>query len=219
MDNIPSPIEKFPNLEYLFIKLREYKKQHFEIFKLIQGETNDNIYHLDMFLKPVLKRSLDLTEALIILVDKWHYTISGSLLRMQIDNLLRVNYIFQRKDNDKLLLQFFREDSFRKLKHIDGKRVTDKLLIEFAKNRYPWIEAVYEETSKFIHLSTKHFYATLVNIDKSTRTMTEHFSVGFDNWPEHSLKEMLSAYNHATDSLLNLMKDWLSFKNKKLNNK
>jgi hypothetical protein len=208
-----SPQEKFSELNQLFNKLEYLKKIHFEIYGLLQGDLNDNIYHLDMFLKPVLKRSLDLTDSFSILVNKWHYSISGAILRMQLDNLLRVYYVFQRKDNDRLFIDFLREGSFRLLKHTNGQRVTDRLLIEIAKPNYPWIENVYKETSNFIHLSTKHFLATIIDMDTQKRTIEEFFGIGFFNWPEFSIIEEMSAYIQTTNSLLDLMKKWINLKN------
>lgn len=217
MTNSKTPREKFIKLNSLFEQLENLKKRHFDIFYMLQGNSNDDIYHLDMFLKPVLKRSLDLTDSFSILVNKWHYSISGSILRMQIDNLLRVFYVFQRKDNDKIFIEFLRTGSFRFLKHTDNKKITDKLLIEVASKNYPWIEKVYIETSKFIHLSTKHFFATIINMDKSERTMEEYFGVGFFYWPEFSIFEEMSAFIHTTNSLLELMMGWINIKRQKKN--
>lgn len=205
--------EYFPELSQLFTELECLKKTHFDVFRLLQGDVNDDIYLLDMFLKPVLKRSLDLTDSFSILVKKWHYSISGAILRMQLDNLLRIYYVFQRNDNDMLFLGFLREGSFRTLKHTNGQKVTDRLLIEIAKPNYPWIEKVYKETSNFIHLSTKHFHATIIKTDKSDRTIEEYFGVGFFNWPEFSINEVMSAYIKTTTSVLDLMKEWIKLKN------
>ena len=145
------PFSKYPILKDKLILLENQKNEHFKLYELSCSANHNNIYITDFFIKIVLKRSLDLLDSFILLIKHWHHNISGSLLRMQIDNLIRIDYLSYRSD-ELFTKEFLRGKSFRELKHTDGKRITDQLLIDLCKKRYPWLQKIYTETSKFIHL-------------------------------------------------------------------
>ena len=49
----------------------------------------------------------------------------------------------------------------RKLKDRDGKLMIDSYLVDKMVQDYPWVRTVYEEGSRYIHLSDKHIFSAL----------------------------------------------------------
>jgi len=208
MDNNKTPFEVYVKL----IKNRDYlenlKILHNELFIKTREADNNKIYITDFFIHAVLKRSLDLLDSFLILINNWHYMTAGAILRMQIDNLLRIFYISKRNDSD-FLKEFMKGKSFRDLKHTDNNKITDALLVKIAKNKYPWIEDVYKETSKFIHLSSKHYHTNIISMNDEERSEITFFDVGNRNCPEDVLYTILEAFEYSTDAILNIVKGWI----------
>lgn len=125
-----------------------------------------------------------------------------------MDNLLRLHYITIRNDAE-FHKEFSSGKSFKDINHLDGNKLTDFLLISLAKDKYPWIQKVYKETSKFIHLSNKHSLAMITDMNPLERSEETFFGVGFPHWPEKSIVEILEAFYSATDALLDIVKDWI----------
>lgn len=77
-----SPTQKFTNLSVIYDEIIKQKDLHFDLYTQLLSINNRNIYIQDNFIISVLKRSLDLSDALLKMIDKWHFTISGAILRM-----------------------------------------------------------------------------------------------------------------------------------------
>ena len=50
-----------------------------------------------------------------------------------------------------------------------GRYITDKRLREHARPSYPWLDGVYEETSRLVHLSEKHFQLAIHEVNPEAR--------------------------------------------------
>lgn len=116
----------------------------------------------DMFFKIVLDRSNENKKALDILVGEQCYALVGSIIRMELDSLIRVYYFNNSKPErqEEMLKKFF-----------DGDRwaPTDRRMIENMPHSLGWARHIYDFCCAFIHLSPYHDWATSSDIPNLTR--------------------------------------------------
>ncbi|RPI16512.1 MAG: hypothetical protein EHM58_11740 [Ignavibacteriae bacterium] len=210
-----NPLNKYPSLKGKFDFLKSQQDYHENLYIEIISTNGNNVVLIDHFVIGILKRSLDLVNSFIILINNWHFTVSATILRMQIDNLIRIFYSTKRSDKE-FYMEFYKGKSFRELKHIDGKPLIDSLLIKISKDTYPWIEDVYRETSKYLHLSNKHFNTTITSIGDNK--MTNFFGIGQPNCREEDLSNLLDAFSCTTDAIIKIVQGWIITKNSYNNN-
>jgi hypothetical protein len=91
-----------------------------------------------------------------VALDRGWWAIAGSVLRMELDSMIRVIYLLDRPDRrDRILASCVAGEGFR-----DGRRrIHDQEMIHVATGRNDWVDTVYEFGNKFVHLTDAHNYA------------------------------------------------------------
>jgi hypothetical protein len=69
------------------------------------------------------------------------------ILRLQIDSLVRVAYLAKAPKVEEIALHLIKGGEFRTLKDASGKNLSDRRLVEHAREAHPWIDDVYKATS------------------------------------------------------------------------
>lgn len=84
------------------------------------------------------------------------WAIAGSVLRMELDSMIRVIYLLHTPDaRDRILARCVAGEGFK-----DGKsRIYDVDMKKVAVADNEWVDAVYDFGSKFVHLTDAHDYA------------------------------------------------------------
>ncbi|MBA7716516.1 hypothetical protein ES703_125589 [subsurface metagenome] len=167
-----------------------------------------NIYVTDLVMIGVLKRSLDILDGCVSLVERWNFSAAAPLLRLQLDSLLRLVYLATLKDADAVSMEIIKGHSFRNMKDREGKKLTDARLRDYARPLYPWIDKVYKQTSKLIHFSDKHYFLSVNSLNKQSRTVEHFIGEGVTNWPESEINSFLDAMGCTTDALLKVVIGW-----------
>ncbi len=67
----------------------------------------------------------------------------GPLVRLQLDNLVRVCYLTLHPKPHDLSMELLRGAEFRRLMHSDGERLRDHKLVELAATMHPRLPPVY----------------------------------------------------------------------------
>jgi hypothetical protein len=62
--------------------------------------------------------------------------------------------------------------------------MTDKFLVKKFSEEYKWIEKVYNNTSGYIHLSEKHLFANVANLNPEDMSFIMKVSDRSDNVPD-----------------------------------
>jgi hypothetical protein len=206
-----TPVDKYPALREHFTKLERLRDAHAMMFQTM-WTAGAGIYTTDFVMVGILKRSMDLADAILTLTRSWNYTAAAPLLRLQLDNLLRVYYIAKLNDPTQFIAAVLKGERLNKLKDAEGQPLTDRRLRELAQRQYPWLDRVYEETSELVHFSGRHCYVTVTGMDDTSRTVEHFIGVGLPHWPENAIAEFLDATAHATDALLRAMAGWVVWK-------
>lgn len=169
---------------------------------MLAGE--GTMFRIDLFLSGVLQRSLHLVRGFLATFDDWNIVCAAPLVRLQIDNLIRVSYVCRHPSSDDVAGEALDTD-FRHMVDEKGKKLYDHQLVDQTKTHHPWLKPVYEASSGWIHLSP--LLLTLPHTLEKTsesgaRLNMEIKYVHDERYPEHFLAEILGSMCHCTAELL-----------------
>lgn len=184
------PYEVYPSLNEKREILESFREEAIKTGREAISEIGCSRRVTDFVLMGFIKRSIDLVEGFTILLDDWNLVCAAPIVRMQLDSLLRLNYLSKLDNPYDISKRLFSGDQFDKIKDKDGKNLTDKYLREFAGKEFPWIADVYYETSKHIHFSNKHFFMSICNIDEEKHQI--YIAIG--NRSMHAKEEDCASY-------------------------
>jgi len=126
-----------------------------------------NIHYL--ILRGALRRSYSLTRAFFELVEAENFVSAAPLVRLELDNGLRVNLVALCGDGHKVLVHLAAGKRLDKLKDADGNRLTDRFVVNALTGLFPWLPRLYSEGSRFVHFSNVHIFA----FDESQRDLAD----------------------------------------------
>ena len=205
---IKLPHEKFPELKDKKEKLDTYFDKLIKTGKDAVG--NINRYMIYFLIIGVVKRSLDLVDGFILTIDNWNLISAAPIIRMHLDTLLRLNYIFKipPKEADKLIHHIMDGKPLYKFEDSEGKRLTDACLRKYAKDVFPWIDNVYKHTSKFIHFSERHMFVPIYSTNNEKKIVNFAIHKGSHNVKEEQITEYYNVFITITDSIIKFINSW-----------
>lgn len=148
------------------------------------------LFSLDLLLLSLANRAVDVIDAFSYAFDRWNVAVASSLVRLQIDNLLRAHLAAIIPDPDVLFEHLASDRRLNRLevppdllRHLPNQprraHFTDQTLIRFAAHDHPWIEDAYRTSSSWVHHSAAHLLTTW-NVEGET------ISGGFPQTSPHS---------------------------------
>ncbi|MDO7836084.1 hypothetical protein Q4610_13610 [Sphingobium sp. HBC34] len=164
----------------------------------------------DLYLLGIARRALAQAKAFRQCVDDRNGLIASAILRLQLDTVLRLYALFWVADPEAFAGRVFAGEQIDRLKAADGQQMKDRYLIDKIKDRNPWVEAVYKNTSGLIHFSDRHMHAAIRLKDE--KSDSAEFFLGPNN-PSHTLadfQELLEAFFHCTAMIVVAAGDWFS---------
>jgi hypothetical protein len=109
--------------------------------------------------------------------------------------------------SDVLVSELLEVDSFRDLRSADGRKLTDRVLVDSAANYYPWLPPVYEKSNEWVHFSTRHIFNTW-SVGETERSLIGRIPLAPELIPVTFLTELIGAMAEATRSLFALFEVW-----------
>lgn len=178
-------------------------------------------YFADMLAQGVMQQSLSNINAFCSLVQAENYLCAFSMVRMQLDALLRFFALSTVTDPHGLANRILFSDDFHKIKVSDGGKRKHTLTATFLcqqlerRENIDWIERVYKRTSGFIHPTGVHFFSTIKSIKDDTRESTIAISKdGKIDCPPEQLEESIECMLAITDLLIKYLDQWTETKKK-----
>ncbi len=133
-------------------------------------------YQFDLYLIPLLNKSLNLNNGFITLIENGNFITAGALVRIQLDNLLRIYAPTLIDINvDEFASQILGGKKLNTFKDRLGKQLRDFYLAEqLSKNeRYEWVNKVYQDGHQYVHYTIHSLYsASILNEVKREITFT-----------------------------------------------
>jgi hypothetical protein len=154
--------------------------------------------HADMFVLGALRRTLAQARGFRDLIGSKNFPCAAGILRMQIDTAMRVYGLTLVADWHVACAKLFDGERYNKLKDRDGKRLTDAHLREKLAEIEPWVTSVYEGTSDFIHLSSRHLYNSIERLDEAEQLVYFNISGHDPTRPDDAYFEIVDAFFQAT---------------------
>ena len=108
--------------------LAEANEQHIKLGKMMADAYQGSIYHMDLYVAAVLNRSLYLIDGFSKLVIDRNYISSVPLLRLQLDNALRLYAAWLVNEPHQFVIDVMPGQHIRILKDASGNRMTDAYL-------------------------------------------------------------------------------------------
>jgi hypothetical protein len=92
------------------------------------------------------------------LIESRNFIAAAPLIRLQLDNCLRLSAGTLVKDPHKFAMNVLEGVPIKKQKDMSNEKMTDAYLVKMLSKRYSWIDEVYKNTSGYVHLSEKHIF-------------------------------------------------------------
>lgn len=188
MENLIISNKKFYDLILDFeTKFAEKRKSLVDECESIIG---NSFTYDDIFFVSAVNRSIALLDGFLGSLKSRNITVVGIILRVQIDNILRIFAAYISEDQEEFFKNFLDDGKISKLKDKDGHKMTDAYLKEKISKYDSTIETVYNNASGYVHLSNK---ARLTTIKASKNKEYEIvFNVG-NALPEEYNKYLIEA--------------------------
>lgn len=145
------------------------------IRKVANGFGSDHLYFADMFVMGAVKRVLAVASGFRSLMLARNFTCSAGLLRMQIDTAARLNGLRLVANPEVFCRAIMSGERYDKQKDRKGRPLKDVRLIAKLAEQHPWVSEVYSQTSAFIHLSDRHMWSSVEQVDDESQTF--HFAI------------------------------------------
>lgn len=169
-------------------------------------------YPLDLLFLAAINRSRSYTGAFLELMKKENYLAAVPMIRQQVDSILRLSASRLVKNPHEFAQRVLAGEAIRKIKDMHGNKMTDAYLLTTFKHENPWIEGVYSAGSGFIHLSEKHIFGILTDInDDGVFNICISETQSFV--PEGNRIEAVEAFYQSVMSIFELCDSWIFTKN------
>jgi hypothetical protein len=122
--------------------------------------------NVETFCRTTKARSREHHEAMRVALDKGWLAIAGSVLRMELDSMMRVIWLLRHPDTrDQILASCIAGKGFNagtRIRDSDMVADADLEIAADAANENYWVQAVYYFGNTFVHLTNAHDYAVTV---------------------------------------------------------
>ena len=191
----------------LLLNLKTYRELHFELGERVLKADDSAVYPLDLLIIASLNRSLCLLKGFIYLLEDKNFIAAAPLLRLQIDNCLRISAGTLVNKPHEFAIKILEGNHVRKMFDKDGHKMTDRYLLENLSRDNPWIINVYEQTSGYIHLSEKHIF-NAINTGKEERVLSMKITDEDAFIPNEVYEDTVENFTLATDLLFRFIGSW-----------
>jgi hypothetical protein len=147
--------------------IADIERSERKILDLYEEHCVGPIGYQHYYLFGIARRAVAQSVAFRQMIADRNSLVALSIIRMQLDTVLRLYALFWVADAEDFATRVFKGAQINKLKAKDGQIMSDKYLKDRLVPRNGWIPSVYEETSGYIHFSNRHMKAALRVVDRA----------------------------------------------------
>lgn len=140
-------------------ELQRLRKQGVQLAANVIGQT---LYEDDFYTVIILDKCTRLIDGFIDMLEKRNLACAGILLRIQIDNCMRMYAFYVAENRSEISRSVYGDGKqINRMKAKDGKLMTDFYLRKELSKIDKRFDSVYKAASGYIHYSEKAFYASV----------------------------------------------------------
>lgn len=139
--------------EELSKRIARFKVLRKEAITLAAGVIGEHLFKEDLFFSSAIGRTVDILDGISNLLETRNLTCAGILVRIQLDNLMRVFAAFIAADRSEFIKKVLKGIPVRKLYDDEGNKMTDYNLRKRISVYCPEIDDVYVKASGYVHFS------------------------------------------------------------------
>jgi hypothetical protein len=170
---------------------------------------NRALYMFDLLAIAALNRSAGLCSGFRQLIRSRNFICAAPLIRLQIDNALRLYAGSIVRDPRGYALSVLKGESVRRLKDRHGNLMRDDYLVRGVSDEFPWVPNVYANTSAYVHLSEKHMFNATQPIDPAEGRVRLKVSATDFDLPAAIYVEACEAMCAATAMVTRYARAWV----------
>ena len=120
-------------------------------------EIENSITKINHYIMSISNRAISLNRGFVTLANANNYLTAISLMRLQIDNCLRLYALSLSDDSGLFYEKVINGEHIRNLKDRNKKKMSDNYLVTKIDNIFPSFKSLYKKLSGHIHFSAEHF--------------------------------------------------------------
>jgi len=169
---------------------------------------DQSAYFGDFIIFGALKRTLALSDGFRGHIRNRNFTCAAALTRLQLDTALRLYAASLCDDTEHYAKAVFHGKHVNKLKDKQGKKLTDAYLADKLSEKYPWVKLMYETLCDFVHLSNRHFFASIADLNEADRLFKFQIAAEDVPRPDSDYFEIVDGFSEAMRITLVLAAGW-----------
>jgi hypothetical protein len=150
---------------------------HERLFSDVAARATNDLHPVDHVIAAVLRRSMSLIRGFLLLADQGNEFAAVPLIRLQLDNVLRVSAFRIVDDPFELGSFMLGNKPLQNFKH-RKQRLTDKFLRDTVAGSFRYLDESYELTSGYVHLSIHHLVRVIDDWKRPDRKEDDPVSFG-----------------------------------------
>lgn len=167
-------------------------------------EIEEGISIINHYIMSMANRAISLNRGFVTLAESNNYQTAISLMRLQIDNCLRLYAMSLSGNAAEFYEKVLNGEHIRNLKDRDGNKMTDNYLVTKIDKIFPKFESLYKKLSGHIHFSSEHF-------SFNNKVENDTYSISVGNVENLNIAEKVDyTFNMfwVSKDLLNLITDY-----------
>ena len=210
-DSLPDITEVHPRLASGLDDVAHAQERIYTaLIQLLTASPTRGLYRADVLMWSIGNRSLEVADGFVATFRRWNVHAAASLVRLQVDNVVRSCLLCRYGPWDEVEDALLEGEPLHRVadptRAEDPRaRLNDTRLVELAKAYHPWLEHLYQESSRWVHLSDRH-HNTSFSLDKGGGF---HGSVPIQasQYPHDLLVDVLWAAKATTEAIADYFND------------
>lgn len=198
--------------EELLDSIEDYQHAFERSVRIFNGDEVCNvIIPYSIFEIPILNRAMSLNEGFLTLTKENNYFCAIPMIRMQVDNCILSYAGSLASDFDDFLHHLSCGKQIHKYKNPDNNiSFFESKILEKLDNDFQGIKAIYQFSSKFVHLTSRHYTGTLVFSKEGDKVNLDIRTGKYDsNFTELDKQNLYNIMMKVNDILFNITVFWL----------
>lgn len=190
-------------------RIAALKLAHIDIGTNLVTQCNGTVYACDAMALALIQRSISQLRAFCLLIENGLHPTAVAVLRMQLDNALRLWGVTHCADPHDVAQKVRDGKHLRKIPGPNNLPMTDQNLCTQVAVDHPFVEVLYQDTSAFIHLSDMHFlHWEAINRQVYGDSGYIGISDSDGNVSNESKLRVMWIFLDVTELTLRFVKDW-----------